>query len=187
MPRTTILVAVLITVSQLSIASDSISVKIPSMQQLLSEIIEVAGIEEKFKLKESDVLNIEATISHRKKYIIYNPAFINWINYKTNDKWAVAALLAHEIGHHVNRHTIKRSGSKPHLELEADEFAGYILHKMGASLKQSQQVMFYISTKKGSATHPDRAARLKAIEKGWNKASPAVIHGGTSSTSKPII
>ena len=36
-------------------------------------------------------------------------------------------LLAHEVGHHLNGHTIHRGGSTPELELEADEFAGFIL------------------------------------------------------------
>ena len=81
------------------------------------------------------------------------------------------ALLAHEVGHHLNGHTIRKGGSTPELELEADEFAGFILHKLGATLQQSQNVMNYIAKEKESKTHPSKDSRLSAIEKGWNKAS----------------
>jgi hypothetical protein len=141
------------------------------MHELLTEIVKVTGIENKFTLKTGNVMNIEASISHRKKVILYNPVFISWINNKTRDKWASVALLAHEIGHHIKKHTSRRSGSKPRLELEADEFAGYVLYKLGASLEQSQEVMYYISNDQGSSTHPARSARLAAIQKGWSKAN----------------
>ena len=85
------------------------------------------------------------------------------------------ALLAHEVGHHLNGHTIKRSGSKPALELEADEFAGFVLRKMGASLEQSHEVMKYIARTEASKTHPARASRMIAIENGWNKAADTKV------------
>ena len=80
-------------------------------------------------------------------------------------------MLAHEVGHHLNGHTIRRSGSKPRLELEADEFAGFVLYKLGATLEQSQEVMKYIAGAKPSKTHPARDARMIAIYKGWSKAA----------------
>ena len=115
--------------------------------------------------------NVEASITHRKRYILYNPSFINWINNATKDKWAAIALLAHEVGHHLNGHTIKKSGSKPALELEADEFAGFVLYKLGASLEQSQEVMKYIANAEATRTHPARGSRMIAIEKGWSRAA----------------
>ena len=138
---------------------------------MLAEIINVIGLEPNFELKEANVQNVEASISHRKRYILYNPEYISWINNATNDKWAAFALLAHEIGHHLNGHTIRRSGSRPALELEADEFAGFVLYKLGASLEQSQEVMKFIANTTASKTHPARASRMHAIENGWNKAA----------------
>jgi hypothetical protein len=137
---------------------------------MLDEIINATGLQENFELKEANVLNIEASVSHRKRYILYNPSFINRINSLTKNKWATMALLAHEVGHHLNGHTIGKSGSTPALELQADEFAGFILRKLGATLEQSQNVMNYIAKKEESKTHPSKNSRLLAIEKGWNKA-----------------
>jgi hypothetical protein len=142
------------------------------LNQLLNEILSFADLRTEFELKEADVLNIEASLSHGKKYILYNPVFVESLNNATkNNKWALMTLLAHEIGHHVNGHTTRKGGNKLALELQADEFAGYIMQKMGATLQQSQNVMFYISKTEDSKTHPARSSRIGAIEKGWKIAS----------------
>jgi len=153
---------------------DSVLAKAPETRQLLLDIITVTGLQPNFELKEASVLNIEAAISHRKRYILYNPSFINSLYTVTKDKWAATALLAHEVGHHLNGHTIRKGGSSPRLELEADEFAGFILYKLGASLEQAQSVMNYIAKPGRSKTHPGKNSRMEAIRKGWDKAAAAV-------------
>ena len=153
-----------------------VSANIADAREMLSEIMSVVGLNANFELKEARVANIQASVWRRKRYILYNPAFINWITKETNDKWAAMALLAHEVGHHLNGHTIKKSGSRPGLELEADEFAGFVLRKLGASLQQAQEVMIYIASDEASKTHPARNSRMLAIQNGWSKAAnPGVI------------
>ena len=83
------------------------------------------------------------------------------------------ALLAHEVGHHVNGHTILKTGSTPELELEADQYSGFVMHKLGASLQQAQEVMKYIAKTETSKTHPGRGLRMDAIQTGWNRATSA--------------
>jgi hypothetical protein len=151
-------------------------------QKLMAEIMNVLGLQPNFIMKVAKVSNVEASISHRKRYILYNPGFINQINTITRDQWTSTALLAHEIGHHLNGHTLGKAGSNPQLELEADEFAGFVLAKLGASLEQSQLVFKYISKVNSSKTHPGRMDRMIAIEKGWNKATGN--HGGLAETAK---
>ena len=182
--KQTLLFAVCITVSSLSFAgpsiknfslknnyTDSTLASMPAAPQLLAEILDATGLRSNFELKEAHVLNIEASVSHRKRYILYNPAYINWITNLTKDKWAAIALLAHEVGHHLNGHTIRKGGSSPALELEADEFAGFILYRLGATLEQSQEVMKYIAKTETSSTHPTRNDRMLAIQTGWKKAA----------------
>ena len=141
------------------------------IHEMLSEIMNVTGLQPNFELKEANVRNIEASISHHKRYILYNSSFIDQIHSLTKDKWAIMALLAHEVGHHLNGHTIRKTGSRPQLELEADEFAGFVLYKLGASLDQAQEVMQYIAEKEPSGTHPARNSRMLAVQRGWDKAS----------------
>ena len=109
---------------QQSVYKETALITLPQMQQMLSEIMNAVGLQNDFELREANVLNLEATISHRKRYISYNPEFINRVNAVAKDKWAVMTLLAHEVAHHLEGHTVRKCGSKPTLELEADEFAG---------------------------------------------------------------
>jgi hypothetical protein len=138
--------------------------------EMLAEVMNAIGLHQDIELKKAKVLNIEASVSHGKRYVLYNPEFIAWISKLTKSRWAAMALLAHEVGHHLNGHTLKKGGSKPALELEADEFAGFILHRLGASLEESQEVMKYIARPEITDTHPARASRMIAIQSGWNRA-----------------
>jgi len=108
------------------------------------------------------------------------------INSATGNKWAAISILAHEIGHHLNGHTLDKVGSRPQTELEADEFSGFVLRKMGATLEEAQSAMALIASMKGSHTHPAKNDRLAYIATGWKSAAEA---GSTAtvaeSTHKP--
>ena len=58
----------------------------------------------------------------------------------------------------------------PSIELEADEFSGFALRKMGASLSEAQVAMRIIAGARATRTHPARTDRLMAIATGWNRA-----------------
>lgn len=139
-------------------------------QTLIASIMDVLGLEPNFKIKTANIPNVEADIRRRQRYILYNPEFINQVNKASENKWPSIFILAHEIGHHLNGHTIIGKSSTPSIELEADQFAGFVLYKMGATLEEAQLAMYIIANKTASKTHPARADRLTAIEKGWNKA-----------------
>ena len=137
---------------------------------IIQQIMDVVGLEPTFEIKAANIPNAAAVISSGKRFILYNPSFINSISQASGDKWASIAILAHEIGHHLNGHTLLGSGSTPALELEADQFSGFALRKMGASLSQAQSAMKIIASERASKTHPARTDRLLSIENGWNKA-----------------
>lgn len=143
---------------------------IPEPAILLNDIMKVTGLQQNFELKAADVMNFEAVIQHKKRYILYNPEFLAQLNKVARNKWAATALLAHEIGHHLNGHTMKRSGSNIKVELEADEYAGFVLKQMGATLAESEEVMYYVAKQEDSKTHPARSSRILAIQNGWLRA-----------------
>ena len=104
------------------------------------------------------------------RYIIYDNAFMNEVDLKSNTNWAAVSILAHEIGHHLNGHTLDGKGSRPPKELEADEFSGFAMYKLGATLEQSQAAMANYASNRTSRTHPAKADRLEAIRRGWENA-----------------
>ena len=141
----------------------------------LDKILDVTGMSKRFVLKEcNDISNCLATTYKGIRYILYDREFMDAIATRTNS-WSSMSILAHEIGHHVNGHTLGEESTlseSRQMEIEADEYSGFIMFKLGASLEQAQEaIRVYGSGKDDSySTHPSKDKRLRAIEKGYNNA-----------------
>ncbi len=110
------------------------------------------------------------------RYILYKESWMSKSNY-----WSKMAILAHEVGHHINGHTLSGYSLQESrkVELEADDWAGYAMAKLGASLAQTLQITSRFQTGDDTnSTHPNRAKRVAALTAGWN------IGNGTTS-NKP--
>lgn len=142
----------------------------PTAEKVVQDILSVIGLRANFELRSANVPTAAAVVKKGKRYILYNPQFMNNIISATGNNWAAVSILAHEIGHHLSGHTLDAESSKPATELEADEFSGFVLQKMGASLTDAQAAMAAIASVKGSHTHPPKNNRLTAIAAGWGKA-----------------
>lgn len=148
----------------------------------VQEIMNTIGLKPNFEVQAARIDNAAAVVYGGQRYILYNPTFIDNLVRQTGNKWAAISVLAHEIGHHLDGHTVTSGGSQPQLELEADEFSGYVLRKMGASLADAQAAMKAIATEQASATHPGRSARLASIAAGWNRANGTPGNPGIDNT-----
>ena len=94
-------------------------------------------------------------------------------------------VLAHEIGHHLCRHTLGEFRDQPHAkELQADRAAGAILRKahdsnraIGGGVADLETIIRTVNATmsiSGSETHPPRAQRMRAFLDGWNWGSDCV-------------
>lgn len=137
---------------------------------IVADILDVMGLKGNFEIKAANIPNAAAVVYNGKRYVLYNPVFISKLNHATGNDWASVSVLAHEIGHHLNGHTLS-GGSQPARELEADEFSGYVMQRLGASFEEAATAMKLAADVKGTATHPGRTDRIMAIEQGWNRAS----------------
>ena len=172
-----------------------------SVERLIGQIVDRFGVKNAFLTMACDrTSNAQATVDEKgRPYILYNPEFLKSV--KTLDftrtslgtnkvDWETLTILAHEVGHHLNYHLINPhpSATRPGMELEADETAGFILYKLGATLEESQRAMRSgVVSIEGSYTHPPRAQRLEAIRKGWEKArilNPGNIPAPAPTTNK---
>lgn len=149
--------------------------------QIVDKILHPIGLKRNFVLIScSDINNALAiTSASGIRYIVYDKKFISTLKQLSSD-WTNASILAHEIGHHLLGHTLKASLSlaeQRQKELDADEFSGFILFKLGASLQQSQAPINLISTDASdiNSTHPTRSKRLSAIKTGYDKANASQI------------
>jgi len=153
-------------------------------KNVINKIIDVIGLQPAFDIRSANIPNAAAVVQGNTRYILYNPNFIASIKKAAGNKWASIAILAHEIGHHLNGHTISGTGSRPNIELEADEFSGFVLRKMGATMEQAQLAMKVAADVKPSATHPGKDDRLNFIAYGWNKADAQIT--GKTIASRPV-
>lgn len=145
-------------------------------RKIIHAIVGSVGLKPNFEIRQAKISNAAAVNYKGKRYILYDAKFMKRIQNATQTDWAAVSILAHEIGHHLNGHTMSGNGhDKPALELEADEFSGFVLRQMGASLADAQKAMKVMSREKGSASHPGRKARIAAIEKGYISANNRIL------------
>lgn len=141
----------------------------------LESIMHQIGLPANFELKAAEVDYALAVVVDKnrvlKRYILYNQSFFDDIDNKSGSRFASLSILAHEIGHHLAGHSLSEKGSRPLLELEADHFSGFILKKMGCTLKNVQFAVNKLCPEERTSTHPGKNARLTAIESGWNDAT----------------
>ena len=154
-------------------------------RQIIQNILDAVGRTANFEIRQANIENAAAVAYAGKRYVLYNPTFINELDRRTGNKWASISVLAHEVGHHLLGHTVSGQSSNPAIELEADEFSGYALRKMGASLNDAEATMKLIASENASATHPGKASRLSAIEKGWVSAGGQMTGRDVAKTERP--
>ncbi len=129
-----------------------------------------------FTIEAATVANAEAIILDGKRYIHYNPLYIDKIQQKSQTYWSLIFVLAHEIGHHISGHTLSKADLEKcqEEELEADKFAGCALRHLGATADELERALSFFSTE-GSRTHPPRADRLVFAAIGFKDCAPAKI------------
>jgi hypothetical protein len=143
----------------------------PDVSKAIENIVRRSGLKQNFYVMECpNTNNCFAATRNGERLIVYDPSFINKLNNVTKTDWGALSILAHEIGHHLQGHTIKKGGSEHEKETEADEFSGFVMYQMGAKLKEAQMAILSLTTEYTTSTHPPRSKRLKAIEKGYNNA-----------------
>jgi len=150
-------------------------------RDILRGMLDAIQWKENFRIREENgIRNAYATIINSIRWIVYDNDFLEDIDAYTSTKWSSISVLAHEMGHHYYNHVVSSSGSTPAKELQADNFSGFVMEKLGATLPQSLAAMQAIASDQASATHPGKQARLDAISKGWNSAN-----GSTASAPSP--
>lgn len=146
------------------------------MRDMINKISESIGLQNRYFVKARKNYNNCSAVCFsnnigQDRFIQFDRDFLEAYEKKTNNKWFVFGVVAHEVGHHLNGHSLDGIGSRPNKELEADEFAGFIMQKMGAPLKDAQDIFSFLDDIEGPPTHPVKKLRYEAIKRGWDKAA----------------
>jgi hypothetical protein len=139
--------------------------------EMTKEILKASGHKANFTIMEAKVPNAVAVLRQGKRYILYNPQFMHAITKATGTRWAAVSVLAHEIGHHLYG---KNKPNGMATELEADEYSGFVLEKLGATLADAQAAMKFLATSRATTTHPAKGERVRSIAMGYKKAGGVV-------------
>ena len=148
----------------------------------LDEILNTVGASRRFQLLSCENINNAVAITLQGvRYILYDPEWIALLDYSQD--WAGRFILAHEVGHHINGHTIDAvvmmGDQKPVplykkriQELEADKFAGFVMAKLGATLTQTLNAINQMSNEgdDSNSTHPSKSKRIAAATAGYIQA-----------------
>ncbi len=153
--------------------------------QMVGRIMGSVGLKPRFEVKAANVPNAAAVIYNNQRYILYSQNFVELVHRATKTDWGAVSIIAHEIGHHLNGHTLGLDGSRPSNELEADEFSGFVLQRMGATMLEAQAAMNALAHEEATETHPPRNARLEAIAAGWYRAKENGNGQATIARSQP--
>lgn len=104
-------------------------------------------------------------------YILLDVDWMESIKYGYND-WFHLFVIGHEMAHHILNHTGNEATSleiSRKNELEADEFAGYILGVYGASQNDINTLLInFPDDVDPNSTHPQKKDRITALNKGYN-------------------
>ncbi|GAB2516651.1 M48 family metalloprotease [Spirosoma aerophilum] len=162
-------------------------------EKVVDRILKPIGLLRNFKVIEcSNTDNCFATVLKGQRFIVYDGAFMQQIEEETETDWSAISIMAHEIGHHLQGHTIDGRGGQPIKEIEADKFSGFVLHQLGASLEDATVAVRALGDEHATSTHPAKPARIDAIRKGWLEAeamypkSRTAIKTPTAMAPKPI-
>ena len=171
--------------------------------QALDKILSVIGASKNFTLITCDnIFNALAVTYKGERYILYDGDFMKKISELTND-WSSTFILAHEVGHHINGHTRdfllasvlddNSLAKERQEELEADEFASFVLAKLGASYDEIKEGIELLTDNNDDtySTHPSQDKRLAAIRTGYNRAiannNTKTVEKVTNETPKLIV
>jgi antitoxin component YwqK of YwqJK toxin-antitoxin module len=140
-------------------------------EEVVDRIIRQVGLTRNFVVVECpNTQNCFATVVEGQRYIVYDGEFMKRVENETHTDWGAISIVAHEIGHHLQGHTIDGKGSRPQKELEADKFSGFVMHQLGASLDEATITIQTFGDEKATFSHPVKTVRIEAIRKGWQEA-----------------
>jgi hypothetical protein len=150
----------------------------------VDKILSVIGTSQKPILQPCSNINNAVAASYKgQRYILYDKDFMESLTVGRNKYWSNMFILAHEVGHHINGHSLdiilyqndvinpKSLSTRRSQELEADEFAGFVLAKLGATFNQTSKVLLNIPkiSNDYDSTHPSTDKRIRAVKNGWER------------------
>jgi tetratricopeptide (TPR) repeat protein len=142
--------------------------------KILKYITDEIGIAPNFVLKYcANTANAVAVINpfqKNKRYILFDGEYFSRLY--NNDKYSAVFIIAHEVGHHLNGHTIPSTNENildlQKQELESDYFAGFIMFRLGATENDIiKTINKFPEPDNDFSSHPKNHKRINYALKGF--------------------
>lgn len=157
-------------------------------EEVVDKILRQVGLMRNFVVVECpNTENCFATVVDGQRYIVYDGAFMKRVENMTHTDWGAISIVAHEIGHHLQGHTIDGRGSRPQKELEADRFSGFVMQRLGATLDEAVVAIKTFGDEKPTYSHPAKTVRVEAIRQGWLDAANINSKPAASATQPQVV
>ena len=151
---------------------------------LCGKICRAVGLTQNFTVLSGDVDAAQARLVGNTRQIVYNEDWLRQAEIASGSGVPALVVLAHEIGHHLNGHTldpipadtIPLDGLRFRLreELEADLFAGGITARLDHPFQDGLPA-FAKTGEKPTIDHPSRTERENYYKAGWDAAPRAAF------------
>ncbi|MDP8223353.1 MAG: DUF2807 domain-containing protein [Candidatus Lernaella stagnicola] len=146
-------------------------------EAILAEIGRTAGLTNMPEIHPANVPSALAAFHNGRRIILYNPDFLAQLNQAAGTNWCVYYVFAHELGHHLEGHTVEMQRQDAwRCEYQADAFAARTLKRMGARLDEIVNCV-RATPAPPSPTHPSSSDREQNMRAAYNNAP-----GGPSPT-----
>lgn len=150
-------------------------------------ICRAVSLTQNFAVYEGDVPAAEARLIGNQRQIIYNDRWLRQAELSQQQGVPVLVVLAHEIGHHLNGHTLDVVPSdvqgaprfRIREELEADVFAGGIIARLRYPYEAGLPA-FNGADPTATVDHPSRSERLSNFVGGWRAVPTGAACPGVS-------
>lgn len=150
------------------------SADLSEAQTQVARVVRVSGLEMNFEMVVDPSTPAAAQIVNGRRVILFDPRFMAQVADRICPDWGAMSILAHEVGHHLAGHTLRQTTDPWRDELEADEFSGFVLARLGATLAETTSAAARILPEQATPTHPGRKDRLAALVHGWQNAEALV-------------
>lgn len=155
-----------------------------AMEARVDSLVGLAGLDRDFVVAAANISKAAGAITAPNRMLLYSQE--QFQESKTATNWSHLAILCHQLGHLLLRHTLTTvPEERKHEELEADRFAGTLLHAFGGTLVQSQIVYRSLPARESTHLYPSRAERLAAVEEGWRSLGDTVITNFVTEAAVP--
>lgn len=146
-----------------------------TIPRVIDKILRTVGLNRNFTIEQTNLEpSVTSIVVDGKAILRVNPAYLSAVSGNEED-WARILILSHEIAHLLLGHHMSVTTSSHIKELEADEFAGFILARCGASRTALESLAIRFFSVEETSVIPARAERLAALQSGWTRANGSEV------------